>query len=387
MNLPDDTRVEDIDTLIVGGGISGLACARQLYDAGREFVLVTEDVGGRVALSERGHCLGAVIINDDYVHVRKYAEKAFVSRPWNTYIWQGSKGVNAMFRLNPLKLAKLNRVFGEFREALNRLRASAPYSCQKELMEADPLLSKLVAQTATGFVREQGLESLAEGFLGPVVSAVFLCDWREITAFHFCIGVSCTGNGAFNADWSNTIERLTRGYADKIVLDKVISINELNGGDKYQVLCGERTYRASKVVLSVPGPAASSLLSIPLSARDVFCSVFHIEGKRRALYRPRKTLLMGAHHDIELFFPLPDGIDVVYASEADPDLDRYYESHSVIARRSWQPATQMSGSQWRPLQAAPNLFTIGDYNICGLEDAYLTGMFAANKIIVPGTDN
>ena len=44
-------------------------------------------------------------------------------------------------------------------------------------------------------------------------------------------------------------------------------------------------------------------------------------------------------------------------------------------------AIQLSQREWRPLQPRRNLFTIGDYNVCGLEDSYLTGLFAANKII------
>lgn len=372
---------EHVETLIIGGGIAGLACARRLHEAGRRFLLVTEDLGGRLAISDRSHPLGAVIVNDDYVHIKQYAKKAHVSRPWNSYIWDGNKARNSLLRLNPFKLARLGKVLAEFRDALNQLRVAAPYQCQKVLMEADPFLQKLVAQQSVDFVREYGLEDLTEGFLGPVVSAVFLCDWREMNAFHFCIGISCTSNGAFNADWSDTLQNLTREYSDKIVLDSVNALIADTTRSTYHIECRQKNYVAQQVVLAVPATRADALLNESSSARAVSCKVFHIEGKRKKRFKPGKTLLLGAGHDIKLFYALPDGVDIVYASIEKPNLDDYYIGHTVVAERFWQPATQLSGQQWRPLQPTPNLFTIGDYNICGLEDAYLTGMFAANKII------
>ena len=381
-----------VETLIIGGGISGLACARHLQDANISFTLITDRLGGRLALSERGHYLGAVMMNNDYIHVKKHAKKSFTSRPWQSYIWDGNKGVNSLLRMEFLKIPRLNRVFGEFNRAFQQFREQAPYTCQKQLLEQDPLLHKLASQSAVDFVRENKLESLAEKLLGPVAGAVFLSDWKKMSALHFCIGISCTGNGACNGDWSNTINSLTEGYADKIVKDKVVSIAELADDEGYQVICGSRQYRATNVVLSVPGAAGQVLLSAldtglektgddSDAAEAVPCHVFHVVGKRRPLYRPKCSLLMGADDDIKLFFPLPDGVDVLYSTLAEPDFTRYYEDYRILEQCFWQPAIQLSTQTWRPLQLRANFFTIGDYNICGLEDSYLTGLFAANKII------
>ena len=65
----------------------------------------------------------------------------------------------------------------------------------------------------------------------------------------------------------------------------------------------------------------------------------------------------------------------------DPDLSAYYEHHEIVGRVGWKTAVQLATSGWRPLAPRPGLFTIGDYNICGLEDSYITGLFAANRII------
>lgn len=41
----------------------------------------------------------------------------------------------------------------------------------------------------------------------------------------------------------------------------------------------------------------------------------------------------------------------------------------------------VSGGSWVPMKLENNLFLAGDYNLCGLEDSYISGRCAANQII------
>src|SRR3954454_20609564 len=64
------------ETVIVGGGIAGLACARRLSDEQRGFVLISEDLGGRIRRTLDGAAnLGAYYVRADYVHVNRFVER------------------------------------------------------------------------------------------------------------------------------------------------------------------------------------------------------------------------------------------------------------------------------------------------------------------------
>ena len=72
----NDRREGHFETLIVGGGVSGLACARRLHERRRDFVLVTDRLGGRMHHSPDGRMnFGATYVNEDYRHVGRYVRR------------------------------------------------------------------------------------------------------------------------------------------------------------------------------------------------------------------------------------------------------------------------------------------------------------------------
>ena len=79
--------------------------------------------------------------------------------------------------------------------------------------------------------------------------------------------------------------------------------------------------------------------------------------------------------------PAGRGIDAVSAATGEPDLTRIFSDGEVVERHHWNPAFHLGGDALLECEQQPGLYLIGDHNVCDLEDAYLTGVYAASRII------
>ena len=373
--------MEQVETIIVGGGISGLACARRLFHLGQDFRLISDRLGGRMLTSPQGHNLGAAYVTRDYAHVLPFVENLAPVHIRDIHYWDGERMIGLYNVHNMTRLGKLARFFRltyRFRRRLAALRKRAPWVCQKALMEADPLLREYTAKPALEFVREHSLERITEVFVGPIIHTTLFIPWQEINAFYYLMVMLPAIVPTYAFDARRAVSRLTTGFEHRLISGKVIGVEETESG--YVVEGEAGRWQCKNLVLAVPKRNSDAFFPTEAAARNApYCTV-HVRGHRRAAFSPRKSIFLRDEHPIRVLWRQRDGVDVVYAPRLDPDLSAYYTDYEIIDAVSWKTAMVISGAKWRSLQLRSNLFAIGDHNIAGLEHSYVTGLFAANRI-------
>ena len=53
----------------------------------------------------------------------------------------------------------------------------------------------------------------------------------------------------------------------------------------------------------------------------------------------------------------------------------------VIFKKHWEPAFNITGEELLDCEQGGGVYLVGDHNVIGLEDSYITGVLAANKIL------
>jgi hypothetical protein len=378
-----------LDTLIIGGGIAGLACARRLSQAGRDFRLITDRLGGRMFAGETPmRNFGAMYVTDDYRHVRQFVDRGVRLRRRDVFYRHGDE---LLPLLHPRVLRQgraLTRIFAELvelRRQLNRLRAACPMVCQADLLRRDPFLERLTSEPAAEFVKRNGLADFGGVYVDPVVNATVFAATGQVNTFYYLAALTPVLVPTYLGDFSRTLDRLTAGYREKVLLDRVLAVATSSRGD-FQVTTAELDLRARNIVVATPAHNLREFFpEIDRSGEDGLMEIpmvtLHVRGRRRPEYRLGKIVYLGPGEVATVLLAISPGLDVLFTRAPDPDLSPYYEQCEIIARVRWKTAVQLSRAAWRPLAPRPGLFTIGDYNLCGLEDSYLTGLYAANRII------
>ncbi len=378
-----------LETIIIGGGISGLACARRLHEAGREFLLITDRLGGRMfAGPQPMRNFGAAYITCDYRHVLPFLEKGPRLRRRDTHFYETTREATIWLPQvlrYPRSLMRVRARLVELRTCLSRLRAAGPSICQAAWIRRDSLLERTVKQPAAEFVKTNRLSGFAEAFIDPVVNATVFASVDRVNTFYYLASLFPCLVPTHAADLSRTLDRLAGGFGQRILSDRVVAVEHLPDGTT-TVATADREYQARNVVIATPARNTRAFypdLDSPDDHRllDISMAALHVQGVRRPEYKPGKIVYLCQDEAITALLPMEPGLDLLHSRVIDPDLSPYYERHQMVGRVGWKTAVQLATANWRPLAPRPGLFTIGDYNICGLEDSYVTGLFAANRII------
>ena len=145
------------DTIIVGAGISGLACAKRLQEYDEDFLLISENIGGRILTSEDGTVnYGAFFVCYDYYHVLQYV--TLHSRiKLSDFCFHDNDDIYVLFEPKLLaysfQFMKILKILYKFRKAFRLFRKTSETISQKKAIESDPFLHELYMKNAIDFVK------------------------------------------------------------------------------------------------------------------------------------------------------------------------------------------------------------------------------------------
>lgn len=377
---------ETTSTLIIGGGISGLACARRLHDSGHPFLLVTDRLGGRMYHRPDGSAnLGATYVNADYLHVSRYVGRGIPFRLREAYCenngqlttllnWRNLRFAPAAVRL-VLRLRQLRR-------ALLAFRLDAERTPQRDLLVKHPLIARYAKQSVPHLIDELALGPLHDRYFKLAFQATCFVDPLQVNALFYLGTLFPVIVPTWVADFTHTYERLTAGYQTCLRTDYVTTLSRGEGGLWHAGTAAGHGYAAHNVVIAAPYHNASVFYPVPRPRLPVSGTMLAVRGTRRPTYGDKRFVLLHPEKTgVALVWRQQSGLDLVFCTRPKPDLNIVYEAPEVSDAVTWKTAVVVSDGEWSPLRLEDGLYLVGDYNLCGLEDSFITGLCAANHII------
>jgi phytoene dehydrogenase-like protein len=298
------TTIAERGALIVGGGLAGLACARELLRRGVQALVLEadDDVGGRVRSDHLGGFVldrGFQVLFDAYPAARRQLDLAALAL---RYFDPGAivcAGGRRAILTDPLRDRDLGAVVGA---ALSPV--ASPLDKLRTLRLALELRASSVEATLAGedeptvaYLRRRGFSELViERFFRPFYGGIFLDRSLGTSAkcfrFDFKMqseGGTCVpaaGMGAISAQLAEPLR--ARGLIR--TLSRVEALIDEGGRVTGVRRGGGEELRAHAVIVATPAPEAARLTGLPMPQGFVGTTTLYFAG-RTPVYAGKKIVL------------------------------------------------------------------------------------------------
>jgi glycine/D-amino acid oxidase-like deaminating enzyme len=374
--------VEARETVIIGAGIAGLACGRRLCDAGAEFTLVSPEVGGRIRRSRDGALnLGAYYVMADYGHVGQYVQRGREMQMLGSRVHLGERSYSPRswraLAFLPQSL-RFRRLLREFRGRYEAFKKACETTSQARAIRADPFLWDLYRRSATDLIREQRVASFVEAFVAPGLRGSTFLPVSRLSGFVFLQFTLPLIVPIY--EFSFRKEAIVAGFEHAIRLGSVTRIGRDAGRHRVELAGGE-VLSARNLVVATPIDVSRRLLDLGPVKRPVCAHMFQIEGALRPAFGREAVHLFGHDDRMLAIARQQDGGILLCCRDEKPELERFFEHYRVVEHHHWNPAFNLEGDTLLECEQGENLYLIGDCNVCGLEDSFITGLYAAGRIL------
>jgi hypothetical protein len=369
------------DTVIVGAGISGLACARSLIESGEDFLIVSEDIGGRILTSEDGNVnYGAFFVCSDYYHMLKYAKLKSRIR-LRDFCFHEKDKTYVLFGPGLMKylaqFMKVLRLLHKFRKAFRRLRINCETISQKEAIEKDSFLHELFMQNATDFIKKNNIESGTDRYLSKGLYSTTFSSIHEMNAFSYLEFIIPLITPIYNFKFEK--EKMIQPFKDNIMIGCVDYLTYKN--KQYKLNINKNSIQSKNIVLATQIDWSKRFAGVKKTNLPIDTHMLHVRGSPKDIISRKDYQLFGPPSNVQAIANLKDGTFLFYYKNKQPSLNRFFYNPQIIAKKHWNPVGTINGHYLVESYRGNNMYLIGDFNLAGLEEAYISGVYAANKII------
>lgn len=369
------------DTIIVGAGISGLACARRLQQFNEDFLVVSKDIGGRILISDDGLVnYGAFFVCSDYSNVLKYVKiKSRIKL--SDFCFHNNNKIYVLFETKFLaylfQFMKVIRILYKFRKSLRKFRMDTEAISQKKAIEGDSFLYKLYLKNANDFINELKIQSGTDTYLSKGLYSTTFSKTSEMNAFSFLQFLLPLITPIYTFSFEK--EKMMEPIKDKTIIGGVNDIQYKNG--YYKIKVDSTLLVAKNIVFATPISWSKYYANVKKTNKSVSTYMFHVKGIPKDIVTRKSYQLFSPLGTEQAIADLKDGTYLFYNKDNYPPLKKYFSKFKVISYHFWNPAGTINGHTLIESNRGNNMYLIGDFNVAGLEESYVSGLYAANQII------
>lgn len=375
--------MQETKTIIVGGGMAGMSCAMKLLEAGEDFMLVTDDLGGRIKYSAEAKVnFGAYFVMSSYTYARKLLARGTWINPADACFHNSDTERFSLISWHTVKrLPELLRFLVAIQKFMRHYKTYKQHCLtmpQRAALDADPYMADIFVKPAKQFIRENRIENAANDYVAKFTYACTGFGADRFTALDFLNPSQGMITPIHRLKFDH--EAVAQKLGTHLTFDEITNIERRDHVFLLNCKSG-KTYQAGNVVIATPASVTKELLHLPEIREASKFHVFHVRAELRPIYRTYGLNLFPPTSAFMLIAREDDGTYLIYALDKDVDLLQVCEKFELLSTYTWDKAMYIYGSAFMEQQYGDGLYVAGDHNGLGLEPAAISGIYAANQII------